>query len=185
MKAILANTSAAEREQRSHKAASLFTQLDAYRKASLVLAFLSMPSEANTKELIEHALASGKRVAVPRIDGLDIAFVELSGDWQSWPRDRWDIPQPPASANILSPDAIATADTVSAMPGLAFDRCGGRLGRGKGYYDRWLSALYEARKKLGPLAGSHAAIAYGYATQLVESVPVESHDVRLDALALG
>lgn len=185
MKTLLKNTPADERRERSQKAADLFLRHPAYRAASIVLAFLSMPSEPDTGPLIERALADGKRVAVPRIDGGDLSFVELDEGWKSWPRDRWDIPQPPASAPALSPMAISAVNAVSAVPGLAFDGCGGRLGRGKGYYDRWLGGLARARSALGALAGGHAAVAYGYATQLVESVPAESHDVPLDDLALG
>ena len=152
-----------------------------------MLAFLSMPTEIDTAPIIEAALGAGKRVAVPRIEGGDIAFVELAPDWRSWPRDRWDIPVPPATAPVLSTAAIASAPAIALVPGLAFDTHGGRLGRGKGYYDRFLSAL--SRERSAPAAAASpvpfSAIGYGFSEQLLDSVPMDARDVPLDGLALG
>ncbi|PKL07419.1 MAG: 5-formyltetrahydrofolate cyclo-ligase, partial [Spirochaetae bacterium HGW-Spirochaetae-7] len=147
--AKLAALSPALRSQSAARAASIVTGNEAYRGASLVLAFLSMPTEIDTRPVIEAAMADGKRVAVPRIDGADIAFVELTADWRDWPRDRWDIPAPPETIRKLSFDDIAGTPTLALVPGLAFDRTGGRLGRGKGYYDRFLSAIAGARAARG------------------------------------
>jgi 5-formyltetrahydrofolate cyclo-ligase len=61
-----------------------------------------MPVEIDTLPVIERALEAGKRVAVPRIDDGDLAFIELKGDWRSWPLDRWSIPAPPADLVVLT-----------------------------------------------------------------------------------
>lgn len=184
-KALLAATSPAERARASSRAAAAAQGAEAWRDAALVLAFLSMPAEIDTGPVIEAALASGKRVAVPRIEAGDIAFVELPPEWRSWPRDRWDIPAPPESLESLSFDEISKVPTLALVPGLAFDRAGGRLGRGKGYYDRFLAGAATARGRLGPAAGSFCAVAYGYESQLVERVPMDERDTPLDGLALG
>jgi 5-formyltetrahydrofolate cyclo-ligase len=66
------------------------------------------------------------------------------------------------------------------MPGLAFDCAGRRLGRGGGYYDKFLHAVNEraaARGWAPPLL-----LALSYRAQLVENVPVEPHDVSVDAI---
>jgi len=144
-----------------------------------------MPTEIDTGPVIEAALAGGKRVAVPRIEGGNIAFVELPLEWRDWPRDRWDIPAPPESLTALSHDDIAKVPTLALVPGLAFDRAGGRLGRGKGYYDRFLAGVATARGRLGRAAGNFCAVAYGYESQLVELVPMDERDIPLDGLALG
>jgi 5-formyltetrahydrofolate cyclo-ligase len=156
-----------------------------WKQAGLVLAFLSMPTEIDTGPVIEAALAAYKRVAVPRIEGGDIAFVELTPDWRSWPRDRWDIPAPPDSLAPLSAVGIAAAPTLALVPGLAFDGSGGRLGRGKGYYDRFLASVAAAREPMGKSAPPFAAIGFGYESQLVERVPMDDRDRPLDGLALG
>ncbi len=184
-KAAIAAMTPELRSQAAGRAASIVTACDAYRGASLVLAFLSMPGEIDTRPVLEAALAAGKRAAVPRIDGGDIAFVELDAGWRDWPRDRWDIPAPPGTLQSLSPREIAAESTLALVPGLAFDRSGGRLGRGQGYYDRFLSGLAAARAARGQEAASFTAIAFGYLAQLVDRVPMDSRDHPLDGLALG
>jgi 5-formyltetrahydrofolate cyclo-ligase len=184
-KALLAATSLPERARASMRAAVAAQSAQGWQQAELVLAFLSMPTEIDTGPGIEAALAGGKRVAVPRIEGGEIAFVELPPEWRSWPRDRWDIPAPPESLTALSYDDIAKVPTLALVPGLAFDRAGGRLGRGKGYYDRFLAGVATARGRLGRAAGSFCAVAYGYESQLVELVPMDERDTPLDGLALG
>ncbi len=77
--------------------------------------------------------------------------------------------QPVASAPVLSPDRVG----VVLVPGLLFDRRGGRLGRGKGYYDRFLAALPADALRVG-VALEHLVI---------ESLPTEPHDVPMTHLA--
>lgn len=175
----------AERTAASARAATAAQSVQGWRPSQLVLAFLSMPTEIDTGPVIEAALANGKRVAVPRIQDGEIAFVELPPGWRDWPRDRWNIPAPPASLVALSFEDIATVPTLALVPGLAFDRAGGRLGRGKGYYDRFLAGAAAARGRQGCAAGSFSAVAYGYESQLVELVPMDERDTPLDGLALG
>ncbi len=185
MKAFLAAVGAREREAAGREAAEAATALPAWRGARLVLAFLSMPTELDTAPLLEAALAEGKRVACPRIVGPEIEFVELSEGWIDWPRDRWGIPTPPAAAPALGPSAIAATPTLALVPGLAFDGEGGRLGRGKGYYDRFLASVAAARAALGGGAAPFAAVGLGYRGQLVPRVPMDERDSPLDGLALG
>jgi len=184
-KALLAALPPDGRTAAGARAAATVRASDRWSGAVLVLAFLSMPTEIDTGPVIEAALAVGKRVAVPRIEGGDIAFVELTPDWRSWPRDRWDIPAPPDSLILLLPRDIASVPTLALVPGLAFDRSGGRLGRGKGYYDRFLASIAAARDAFGRAAPPFAAIGFGYASQLVEHVPMDDRDRPLDGLALG
>ena len=188
-KASLAAVTPERRAAASADAAARARARPEWRGAELVLAFLSMPSEIDTSPAIEAALADGKRVAVPRIDGDDIAFVELSPGWRDWPRDRWDIPAPPAEAPAVRPAEIAGLATLALVPGLAFDRSGGRLGRGKGFYDRFLASVAASRPAAAARSPSSAApfvaIGYGYESQVVDSVPTDERDLPLDGLALG
>lgn len=185
MKAFLASVGEEERGAAGRRAADAAVALPAWAGARLVLAFLSMPTELDTGPLVRAALEAGKRVACPRIAGPDISFIELSEGWRDWPRDRWGIPAPPAEAPALSPEAIASTPTLALVPGLAFDTAGGRLGRGKGYYDRFLAAVAGAREALGSGAAPFAAVGLGYRGQLVPRVPMDERDRALDGLALG
>ena len=81
--------------------------------------------------------------------------------------DVMGVPAPPNSAQIVTPDVIFA-------PVLAFDRRGGRLGQGGGYYDRLIASL----RAHGPLL----VIGLAYAGQELAEVPMEPHDQRLDAI---
>lgn len=110
----------------------------AYKRCSLLLTYVSTDIEVDTAELIRQALADGKRVAVPRcISGtrlMDFYYITAMDDLE------------PGSFGVLEPitdKCRKTAEFDGALcivPGLSFDMKGFRLGYGKGYYDRFLSA---------------------------------------------
>lgn len=182
MRALLSSLDAEDAASRSLRAASNFRALSEYARADIVLAFLSMPGEIGTEALVDAAMADGKIAAVPRMertpeDGDIIAFVPLPHDYRSWPLDRYGIPEPPVDAPALSAEALGAARVIVATPGLAFDRNGGRLGRGKGYYDRFLSSAREAAARQG---GSLVACGLCFALQLVDEVPTGEGDQRVD-----
>ncbi len=80
-------------------------------------------------------------------------------------------------SRILDPDkelALKDLDAV-IVPGLAFDRQHNRLGRGAGYYDRFLSTLPKTVTTVG--------LAFDF--QLTESLPTEAHDMRLQQIIAG
>ena len=83
----------------------------------------------------------------------------------------------------LLPPTLQVEDPLElvVMPGLAFDRGGGRLGRGGGYYDKFIAAAKERAAQRGwapPLL-----VALAFRAQLLEApVPVEAHDVGVDAI---
>jgi 5-formyltetrahydrofolate cyclo-ligase len=81
--------------------------------------------------------------------------------------DALGIPGPAASARVVEPDVIFA-------PVLAFDRLGGRLGQGGGFYDRTIAALRKTKQVL--------VIGVAYAGQELSSVPMAPHDERLDAI---
>jgi len=185
VKALLAEARAGETGnagERSIRAADNFRALPEYAEAGIVLAFLPMGEEIGTESLIGAALADGKVVAVPRMErsekaGDYIVFIPLPPDYGSWPRDRFGIPEPPAGLRGLPAEELHSSSVIVATPGLAFDRGGGRLGRGKGYYDRFLS---EARAGAARLGGSIVACGLCYAIQLLDSVPMGEDDARVD-----
>lgn len=81
--------------------------------------------------------------------------------------DALGIPAPPPGATELEPDIVFA-------PVLAFDRSGGRLGQGAGFYDRTLADLRSRRPVM--------LIGVAYAGQEVDHAPTEAHDVPLDAI---
>ena len=173
MTKVLAGVADRDLQERSGRVADRFTGTAAWTGADTVLCFLSMPHELRTGTLIARARKSGKRVAVPRIEGDDIRFLVMPEQARGLERDRWGIPVPDADWPAL---VLARTDRVLvAAPGLAFDREGNRLGRGKGYYDRFLA---RARREAPGLT----VIGVCLSEQLVPEVPHGESDQRLDGI---
>ncbi|MEG1761838.1 MAG: 5-formyltetrahydrofolate cyclo-ligase [Hydrogenoanaerobacterium sp.] len=116
-----------------------------YKTAKVLLTFVSTDIEVDTRNIIKDALFNGKQVAVPRcVDGtheMDFYLITSFDDLE------------PRTFGVLEPNAdkckklTSFEGSVCIVPGLAFDLAGYRLGYGKGYYDRFLSAY--AMPKIG------------------------------------
>ena len=184
VKALLKAMDPEEAGERSQRAADNLRALPEYAEAEIILAFLSMGGEIGTESLVGAALADGKIVAVPRMEfspeaGHYLVFIPLPPEYQTWPRDRYGIPEPPAEARKLSEEELCSTSVIVVTPGLAFDRGGGRLGRGKGYYDRYLSGIRAGAARLG---GSVVACGFCFAAQLVGEVPRGEGDMSVDLI---
>jgi 5-formyltetrahydrofolate cyclo-ligase len=173
MKRLLAGLAEEDLRDRSRRVAERFALTAAWAAADTVLCFLSMPHEIRTGTLIASARAAGKRVAVPRIEGDDIRFLVMPGQARGLERDRWGIPVPGSDWPVL--DLASSDRMLVAAPGLAFDREGNRLGRGKGYYDRFLVGARAQNPGI-------TTIAVCLSEQLVPAVPHEESDQRLDGI---
>jgi len=173
MAAVLQGIDAADLAARGVRTAGRLAETEAWRRADTVLTFLSMPHELDTSAVISAARAKGKRVAVPRIEGDDLRFLVLPRDAVTLPRDRWGIPEPDPSWQAL--DLARAARVLVTAPGLAFDRRCNRLGRGRGYYDRFLASARAAAKSI-------TVIGICLSEQLVVAVPHDDHDQVLDAV---
>ena len=173
MTRIMKDIGAADLAERSARVARRLGETEAWRRADVVLCFLSMPHELETAEMIRAARAEGKTVAVPWIEGNNIRFLLLPEETGSLARDRWGISVPDPSWAALDP--ARAARPLVAAPGLAFDRSGHRLGRGKGYYDRFLA---HAR----PAARGLSVIGVCLSEQLLDAVPHSAGDQRVDGI---
>lgn len=138
-------------------------------EASTVALFSTLDGEVDTAPLIRLARRDGKRMFFPRmVPGSSLEFAGVE-DPESLQPGRYGVLEPERSC---APQTL-TSDVVVFVPGLAFDRRGGRLGRGAGYYDR----AFVANE---PNRGRPKLIGVGFAIQLVESVPMSPVDVRMD-----
>ena len=143
--------------------------LPEFRRAATVLLFLSIADEADTFPLIADALAAGKAVAVPKVDArrrrMDACVLRDPA--------RGLAPGPfgilePRTAEIVEPAAI---DFV-LVPARGFDREGNRLGRGGGYYDRYMAGPGFRAVRCG----------IAFAAQVLDHLPHAPHDLPVDLL---
>jgi len=148
-----------------------------------LFAFLSTSHEISTASLIALALEKGITVAVPRVEGPSLSFCRITDSASPFEPGAFKIPEPGPDALQLYPRIDGNPDInfplMIVVPGLAFTRKGERLGQGGGFYDRFLSAFlaeFADKRSLITLAGLCRDI------QIVDSIPFEDHDVRLDCL---
>lgn len=143
--------------------------LPEYAAARILSAFVGVGSEVTTLPLLEAALAAGKQVAVPWVDGDDLHLFALSGldDLAPAPFGLLEprLDRRHSAARVVKPSDV----DLFVVPGLAFDRAGGRLGHGRGYYDRLLSRA----------AGRASFSAVAFECQLIPEVPMSANDVRV------
>lgn len=137
--------------------------------------FCPMPGEPDLSPLARRCLEKGYPVGIPVLTGPETMSFRKIDSWspKTWPSDRYGIPEP-SDGPILEPPSpdSNTPLPVVLVPGLAFGLDGTRLGRGGGYYDRWLARFGDKILKIG----------VGFSWQTAASVPSESHDIRMDHL---
>ncbi len=138
---------------------------DWWTAAFAVGLYRSTPNEPATEALLADLLARGAQVAVPVRRGAEYGWgrVDAATRWKKGAHGIWEPTAAPA---------VATKDLrLIVVPGVAFDAQGGRLGHGRGHFDRLL-ARSEA-----------LLVGLCFENRLVEAVPMEPHDVRMDVVA--
>lgn len=130
-----------------------------FADARRVLVYASLPDEISTTAFIGR-WCKDKEILLPRVNGNDLDILPYHAEATA--TGAFGITEP--TGNNLQ--RIEDVDLV-IVPGMAFDRNGNRLGRGRGYYDR---LLHSARCPL---------IGVAYAVQIVDEVPAEPHDVKI------
>ena len=132
----------------------------AFIEAKTVMLYSSLPDEVYTHDFLEK-WRNEKKIILPTVVGDDIIPVELSRDTEFATGD----------FNILEPqNEEYTGDyDLIVVPGVAFDRNGNRIGRGKGYYDRFLCKHLDVYR-----------IGICFDFQVVDEVPTEDNDIKMN-----
>ena len=149
------------RERSARAIVGALLSMEAYRKAECVCCFVGTGAEIDTYPLLRDALSHGKRLCVPLCMGRGVMDMRLVASLDDLSPGLMGIPEPSADAPTVAPSEIGLLVT----PCLAADRRGRRLGRGGGYYDRFLSqyrgaAVLLCRERL-----------------LQNRIPVDAHDI--------
>ncbi len=132
--------------------------------------YVDVRDEVRTRQALPEALKSGKRIVVPYcVDGeLELFWLE---DMNELELGMYRILEPKAELRDVASKNLQPEDLDLVMvPGVAFDREGGRTGHGKGYYDK----LLQHARIDAPL------IALSFECQLFEKIPAEDHDIYMD-----
>jgi 5-formyltetrahydrofolate cyclo-ligase len=168
MRARIAALTSDQRAAESNRVVAAISQSEFWRRARTVMLFIPLADEINVLPLVDEALDHHKVVLLPRFDSAKESYqpaqvINLSVDLVRGPFGVTE-PGPDCPAHPLKPL------DVTVVPGLAFDRVGRRLGRGKGHYDRLLADA----------GGQFWGV--GFESQLLAELPVESHDVVLNCI---
>lgn len=168
VRARIGSMSPADRSSADRRICGYLADLTEELGVVSVLAYLALPDEVKVDGFLSTMVERGCRVLLPRVVGGDRLRY---GGWRPTVKLSRD------DAGVLAPEAASPGDRprgagLLVVPGRAFDTTGGRLGRGRGYYDRLLMAG----------AGGRLVVGAAYECQVVEHVPREEHDRDVDCL---
>ena len=168
VRAELRQIPARERAIFSAQARALLKGQARWRAAQSILFFAPLPEELDVWPLLAEALAAGKRVALPRFAAAAQGYepcqvLDPAADLEV---GQFGIREPRGRCARFPSDRL----DLILVPGVAFDLQGGRLGRGKGYYDQLLGAL----------RGTTCGVAFDQ--QFLDEIPLAPHDMRLDCI---
>lgn len=151
-------------QERSRLDAALFEQVmrhPAVREADTLLCYVSTPLEPDTRRIIAAAWERGQQTAFPVCTAQGEMQFFLARSWDGFVPGAYGIPEP-SGRDVPA----VTGSTVCIVPGYGFTADGKRLGKGGGYYDRFLAAHPEVY-----------TLGLTYAFLLQEDIPCEAHDI--------
>ena len=144
--------------------------LPQFVRARTVMTYLDIGSEVRTRQYVPELWQLGKKVVVPYCTALELRLFHLKNMDELSP-GTWQILEPKPEWRERAQRRVEAAELdLIVVPGVAFDRYGGRLGLGKGFYDRFLQHIRPDALKISP----------AFECQLVDKIPVLPHDVRVD-----
>jgi len=172
VRARLEAIDAAEAHRLSVAVCERIIETDWFERSRVVMLYMPIAGEVDVAPLALRCFQTDRVVCVPRTDhgAKRILPVEIHDFEDASPRGPYGVREP-VSGRVAT---LGELDLV-VVPGLAFDRRGCRLGRGGGFYDRFLTQEGFSRRCVRCGAA--------FSIQLVDEAPVEDHDVRLDGVA--
>jgi 5-formyltetrahydrofolate cyclo-ligase len=169
LRSLLASIGPEQRHARSAQACRLLMEQPEYQRAEVIMVFLSLPAEVETTSLVLQAWEDRKRVLAPRVswDQRRMIPVEIGSLEQDVVQTVTGPPEPIKGV----PFPVEYID-LAIVPGLGYDLLGNRLGRGRGFYDRFL-AMPEFKATSCGLA---------FEDQVVPTLPIGPNDMQVDML---
>jgi len=164
-----------DKEAMSRTICAQFVAHPVYRQAETVMWYVHCRSEVRTQSALLGELEAGKRMVIPYCtkdeQGRNKLGLWRLEDFSELVPGMWGILEPPKQRwGELGKEVAPTQLDCVMAPGVAFDRNGGRLGNGAGYYDRLLASVRADAVLIGVC----------FESQLVEQVAMDAHDVVMD-----
>lgn len=173
-KRILSIRNGLKPEEADHKSKIIMDKLislDEYKNSKVVFVYMSFKNEVKTYDLIERMLSEHKRVVIPYTDTRNTEIIpsEIKSLKDDLVLNSFGYYEP-----VLEKVKQVNTEKLDLIiaPGVVFDESLNRVGFGKGYYDRILSKKRKDAK----------AIAVAYEFQVVDEVPTEPHDIKMDMI---
>ena len=154
-----------EKLRRSNIIMQRLEQNTDFAAANVVLLYWSMSDEVQTHDFVNRWYRS-KTVLLPCVQGDDLVLRQYTGPECMVSGEQFGIGEP-TGEEWIDLDSVQ----IIAVPGVAFDPQGNRMGRGRGFYDRMLKSTPNAVK-----------IGLAYDFQIIDHIPIEPHDVRMDSI---
>jgi 5-formyltetrahydrofolate cyclo-ligase len=175
-KKILARRDALSSKQQNEKSKKIIgslLNLPEIQKASTIFVYVNFRSEVQTISFIKKCLLAGKRIAVPvtRVTEKKLHPIQITDPGKDLRPGYCNIPEPDEYLQQTMAIDPASIEVV-IVPGSVFDKRGGRLGYGGGYYDRFLAQAAPQARRLAP----------AYALQVVDTLSLQPHDQPMDLL---
>lgn len=162
------NMSKEDVKKNSNAIMDKITSLDIYKQSKVVFIYMDFKNEVMTSNLIKRMLSEKKRVVIPYTDSINTVLIPSEITKES------DLKQ--NSFGYFEPKSILPVNIeeidLVIVPGVVFDKNLNRIGFGKGYYDKILNRLKPSAKKI--------ALAHDF--QVLEDIPAEEHDVKMDMI---
>jgi len=151
--------------------------LPVWRSARTVFAYLSMPRELDSDGVVRAAVGERKVLVLPRTEGDELSFRICNSAGGPWEKGVFGIREPLATMQVAD-SRVLPGPVLIVVPGLAFDRSLHRLGRGKGYYDRFLRSIRSMRDDV-------TVVGFALGNQIASQIPAGVHDEILDFIVHG
>lgn len=158
-----------EKRYKDNKIKEKLMETKYYKECEKIFIYIGFGSEINTYEYIQDFFKDNKRIFVPRtnIKNKTMEAVEIN-DLNNLEKNKYGILEPSLDKEQIDKNEIE----LIILPGVAFDKVGGRIGYGGGYYDKFLKNVSSKAIK----------VALAYDLQVLDKIPMEEHDIKYDYL---
>lgn len=146
-----------------------------YQKVQIVYAYMALPDEVDLSVLIDDALCKNKTVYVPKVVPNSNKMIFFDYSKCQFENGSFGILEP-KTEDIKEEKIAGNQTAIFLVPGRVFGEDGERIGRGKGFYDIYLSNFLKTQKKSVLVAGVCFPI------QIGKQVPTTEHDIKMDQI---